>query len=338
MTARNSRPLVAVFALLITAVCAVDARACTSCGTPAVSYYQPATYTAAYQPVAYQTYYATTANTNWYPGYWMDRWSARAATPTVYTAAYQPVYTASYATSYAPISSGCSSCSNYTASYSPCSSCNTVQQVTMMPVVSSGCGCDTCSSPCGCTASSGCSSCGSSGVAQASFVQSSVQPSSGCSSCGQSVQSSGTTFVPEPNTTAPIQSGQQQLEPTPAPGIPLNQSVPTERTEVKKPAESTVQPPPAAPASATPEQPVAPSESTGTGTEQNNSTFVAPPLLLFNPKDKTAHNPVRSAAPVTVAVYEKAVASGPAATKVSGKPITRQQAQQDAVGWTSASH
>ncbi len=283
MTARNMRPLIAVFALLMSMLCAADAQACTSCGTPAISYYQPATYsasyqpaayTAAYQPVAYQSYYSGNTYTGWYPGYWMDRWSARVSSPRVYTAAYQPAYTvgyqpaytAGYATSYAPSYSGCSSCSSYSASYSPCSSCNTVQQVTMMPVASSGCGCDTCGSAC--------SSCGSSGVSQAAYIQSAVQPAAGCSSCGQSAATGTNTFVPAPNNVAPIQSapqgGQQQLEPTPAtaPAIPPGQPVAPDRTDVNRPVENGVQPPPAG--NGAQGQPGGQPESTGSGTNQNN--------------------------------------------------------------------
>lgn len=250
--------------------------------------------------------------------------------------AMQPVQTVGFATtaSYAPSVSSWSSCAGGCSS---CSSCG-VQQVTMMPV-STGCGCEPCGSACGCTSVAGCSSCGSSGVSQASFVESSTQPTSGCSSCGQNAASSNSTFVPAPNTT-PIQGapqgGQQSLEPTPAPAISPSQPVAPERTGVQKPADNSVQPPPAE--TTPPAQPGSTPEASGGATEQNNSTFVAPPLLLFNPQDKTAQTPSRVAAPVTVAIYERPIAASTAAAKVSSKPVTWQQAQQDAVGWTSASH
>jgi hypothetical protein len=64
--------------------------------------------------------------------------------------------------------------------------------------------------------------------------------------------------------------------------------------------------------------------------DSDGSTFFQAPKL-FDPNDRTAQ---RSVAPVTKAVYHKPVAY----RTVSTRPITAEQAQQDAVGWTSASN
>jgi hypothetical protein len=142
-------------ALLIAVLTSINAHA-QCCGAATTAYYQSVAYTA-YSPAVYQTY-----RTGWYPGYFLDRIRTRvfgapstyvAAYPTSYVASYPstyvasypsayvasypssyvtsyPAYTASYGTSYAPVSS-CSTCSTQTVSYAasqccdPCTPCST---------------------------------------------------------------------------------------------------------------------------------------------------------------------------------------------------------------------
>jgi hypothetical protein len=81
----------------------------------------------------------------------------------------------------------------------------------------------------------------------------------------------------------------------------------------------------------------------GTDTEQktpydsvkksDNSTYLEAPKL-FNPKDRTAMH--TGAASVRTAVYEQPVSYHKTAAVARG-PVTAAQAQQDAIGWSSAS-
>ena len=325
MTTKTSGCFAFCAALVLAAGVAPSASAQCCGGGTAVSYYQPAAYTA-YSPVAYQSYYS-----GWYPGYWLDRVRTRlwgspstyvAAYPSTYAAAYpstvvasyQPAYTASYATSYAP-ASACATCSTYTAGYSPCTTC-AVQQVTMRPV------CETCSVSC-----DPCSACSAYGVSQTTYQ------SSGCTTCNggrpQQGGQSGTTIV-VPNGTVVTPGGQQQPMPANGGAQPMigpTEQVPQERT-YQRPADENgpnITPEPAGDINGSP-------ADYPNGTEGNNATFFEAPKL-FNPKDRTAN---RRIAPVRTALYEQPVGYAPAA--VVRTKITAQQAAQDATGWISASN
>jgi hypothetical protein len=67
--------------------------------------------------------------------------------------------------------------------------------------------------------------------------------------------------------------------------------------------------------------------------KSDNSTYLEAPKL-FNPKDRTAMH--TGAASVRTAVYEQAVSTRKAVAAPRG-PVSAAQAQQDAIGWSSAS-
>jgi hypothetical protein len=63
----------------------------------------------------------------------------------------------------------------------------------------------------------------------------------------------------------------------------------------------------------------------------DGSTYLQPPQL-FSPHDRAAQ---RSIAPVTTAVYQKPVSYRN--VSASSRPITAQEAERNAIGWTSVS-
>jgi hypothetical protein len=71
------------------------------------------------------------------------------------------------------------------------------------------------------------------------------------------------------------------------------------------------------------------SEPEAVESEESATNLQAP--YLFNPSDRSAG---RSVAPVRTAVYEQPVGYQRAALRRG--PVTAEQAQQDAIGWTSA--
>jgi hypothetical protein len=303
--------MVAVVGLVSLACFTSDANA-QCCGGATTAYYQPVAYTT-YSPVVYQTYWR-----GWYPGYFADRIRARlwgapstylAAYPTAYVASYPstyyytsyPTYTASYVTSYAP-ASPCATCSTCTACYSPCTTCATTQQVTLRPV------CTTCCDPCtSCDPCSGCSSYGTYSVSQTSYEQ---PVGCGCGSSGAGVLTPGT----QPGT--PPNGGQPPQLPETFESTPRSSEKPPTGTEPieAEPADHN--------GGAAPE--------TQEGTGGSGAYFEAP--QLFNPSERRAQ---RIIAPVRTALYTQPVGQ----QRISAKPmkVTAQQAEQDAVGWRSAS-
>ncbi len=310
MIAKSMRRIFVVAVLGLSVSLAASAHA-QCCGTGhGYSAYYPSAHTA-YSPVGYSSYNSYSGG--WYPGYWLNRISARLwGSPTTYVASYpssyytsyapsysvgyrpaysvgyRPAYSAGYATSYAAPAVGCSSCSSYSAAYAPCSTCT--------------------------TACSPCSSCAS-GVSQAAYHQ-----PSRCASCAGGAHAVQPGAVTVPGTAAPQQGeGTQQSQPQLAP----DEQVGPRTFQQQRPANGTeqgIQPEPG-------------SDQNGTQPYDTNgdpSTYFQPPKL-FDPNDRTAQ---RSIAPVTTALYEK-----PAAYRqVSARAITPQQAQQDAAGWVSASN
>jgi hypothetical protein len=317
MTFNAMRRVILVAAIGLSVSLAAQANA-QCCGQAATAYYQPAAYTA-YSPVAYTSYYGNYGG-GWYPGYWLNRVRTRlfgapstyvASYPTAYqasyvpsyTAAYRPAYSVGYSTSYAaPVaaSSGCSSCSSYSAGYAPCSSCTSSY------------------SPC-----STCTTCATPAVSQAVYQQ----PAAGCASCGTQ------STVVAPAATAPAPQHTQGPTPAPqstygvqngAPSISPGADVPTERPQdTQRPAtngaEQDIQPVPGSDAD----------EADPYKVDSDSSTYFQAPKL-FDPNDRTAQ---RSIAPVIAAVYEKPVSY----RNVSTRPITLEQAERDAAGWVSAS-
>jgi hypothetical protein len=332
--------VLAVVAMLFAAT-EVNAACCGGGGGYATTAFYPQAYSSNYAG-SYSAYYPTTAyqTTGWYPGYYWDRVRTRlwgsprtyvAAYPsTAYVASYAPTYTASYApiysASYAPMHSAGyatsyaapSTCSTCTAGYAPsCSTCT--QQVTMRPV------CDTCTTCSTCDPCSGCSTC-SSGV-----VQTSYQQSTGCSTCNGTVQQQSTVVTqqqPQPDPVPPqtFNSGSDSTSTdyNAAPNIDPNASVPIQREEQRPVTNGSTEGAQPAPGDDSTEH-----DPYHTG-DSESSTFLQPPKL-FDPNDRTAK---RSIAPVTTALYQKQVSY----RNVSIGPVTAQQVQQDAVGWTSASN
>jgi hypothetical protein len=340
---------VAVLSMLLVAA---DANAACCGGGGATAFYgggysahYPSTYSS-YYAGSYSSYYPSTYQTNysggWYPGYYWDRVRARlwgrpstyvAAYPTTYTAAYPSAYTAAYAPSfstshYSPSASygasyaapsGCSTC---TAGYAPsCSTCT--QQVTLRPV----CGCPT---ACGtCETCTSCTTCAT-GVAQTSYQQ----PSSTCTTCNAS-PARETVIIREqahqqqqPQQHTPDEAPQQTFtsgNDGGAPGLGAGDNPAAQREEQKPVTNGTddtsTQPGPGSDAEGY--DPYDPDKEEG-------STYLQPPQL-FDPKDRTAQK--RHIAPVTTALYQKQASY----RNVSSRPITAEQAKQDAIGWESAS-
>jgi hypothetical protein len=324
MTAKLVRSISVLAAVGTLAMITADASA-QCCGGATTAYYQPAAYTA-YSPVAYQTY-----RTGWYPGYFLDRIRTRlwgspstyvAAYPSSYVASYPSSYVASYPSSYVasypstyaasyPSSYAASYAPSYSAgymsSYSPC--CAPAQQATAYAPAYGY-------SPC-----SGCSTCGVSGGGQASYQ------SSECASCGVAPSSGTTVIVPNGTVVTP---GAQQGAPSnePQPELAPGEQVAPERT-YRRPtnggAQQEVQPEPGRDAN---EDEL---ESVLEGDGAESSTYFEPPKL-FDLNDRTAR---KSIAPVRRAIYQKRVTHS---TISMPRSVTAQRAQQDAIGWTSASN
>jgi hypothetical protein len=142
-------------------------------------------------------------------------------------------------------------------------------------------------------------------VSQASYQ------TSDCASCGTSYQSTTSTSTPDSAYAPPQQ--QQQSQPELAP----NESPPAERTFRKEETPDV-----------TPDPYAVPDDESDLQDSGSATYFEAP--QLFNPSDRSAARP---ATPVWQAVYHKPVDERTVATQ----PVTWQQAQQDAAGWTSAS-
>jgi hypothetical protein len=146
-----------------------------------------------------------------------------------------------------------------------------------------------------------------------------------CSSCGTgaAIQQSETRVIER----SPTESTSEQTFDTSAngaPGIDPQTNVPLQREEQKPPVNGTpdyLQP---LPGDDTTEP-----DPYDTKKTDNSTYFQAP--KLFDPNDRTAQ---RGVAPVTRALYQKPVSYRNVST---ARPITAEQAQQDAIGWTSAS-
>jgi hypothetical protein len=332
MTSNSLRVVLCLAALVVVATWSSTASAyCGTCGGGGVAYYAPTTYTASYAPAyAYTTAYRPATYTAYYGsgGWWPGRCLGRLfGWQSNYAVSYAPTYAVSYAPACTTCASPCTSCaspctscaSSCTSCASPCTSC--AQQVSMQPVY----GCSDCGSSCSsCSSCSGCTSCGYGSVSQAVY-----QSSSGCSSCGQSVAPASTTVVAPGRQTvvAPgVTSGQPSTSGSTAPELAPGQQVPPRTYENMMNENGGPQP--------TPTDGTSPSDVNNPtqdplNTDSNANFFEAP--KLFNPNDRTA---TRVAAPVRHAVYEKPASY----QQVSTGRITAAQAQQDAAGWTSASH
>lgn len=336
MTASNKFKLRA-FTLLMTVVVvgfASSAMAfCSSCNAGAPAYsagyaapvayqaaYAPAyaapayttayapTYNTAYAPVAYTTAYApayTTYNSGWYPGRFLGRvnrsiWGQPTTTyyaPT-YTAAYAPAYTAGYAPTY---TAGYATTAYYAAP--ACSSCS----AGYAPAPA----CSTCSA-CSASYAPACSSCSTCDACSGS-VSVVEAPCSNCTASAVAPAAYTETVVAPPAaSTYGTQSTPSTATQEPTPALPPDANVPGERTlrEADKPA------------------PADPLELEPTAEPADDSATNLQAPKLFDPSDRTAS---RHPAPVWTAVYHKV--SG---TKAAAQPISWQQAERDAEGWSSA--
>jgi hypothetical protein len=288
------RSLLVVLAL-VTILCVTSNANAQCCGGATTAFYQPAAQTA-YSPVVY------TANTGWYPGYFLDRVRARLwGAPATYVAAYPSTYVAAYPSTYV------AAYPSYTASYSPCSTCAPAPQVTLRPVSTTCCDpCATCSS---------CSSGSAYGVSQTSY-----QESSGCACNGGSSHGTETVVVPNGTVETPgIQAPSNGLQP---PAVP--QTFESTPRSTERPLGEGLEPTPAGNNGGA-------TEGTQNGTTNSSGAYFEAPEL-FSPQDRAAQSRV---APVKMALYEQPIRHH----RVSAKPlqITAQQAELDAAGWRSAS-
>ncbi len=320
MTAKSNCVVIALIALIGGASVATNVCA-QCCGNSTTAYYAPNTYSTYYAPAA------VTTSGGWYPGQFLDRlrmawWGVPATTSysaPSYSVAYAPTtsfYSApSYSVGYAPATT------YYSApSCTTCAMPVTVSEVTIRPACASCNTCEPCS-PCGAT--------GSSTVTQATY-----ETPSNCTSCA-GTSAPAAALTPTPASSAPL-STYSSPAPEPTPSLPPGANVPAQREEVQRqPVEDAagttngagaLQTPP------TPTDPVptppAPTGDNVNGTEGNSTYLEAP--QLFNPRDRAAQY---NAAPVRSAVlYRPASQSSPTAM-----PISWQQAEQDAAGWSSVS-
>jgi hypothetical protein len=146
-------------------------------------------------------------------------------------------------------------------------------------------------------------------------MQTSYVESSGCASCGVVTYSeSAGTSAPSNGTTRPY--------------IPPEEPTPAEREQSLKveagDTEDTEQAP------ATESDGSAPGDTPTEGATGTNANYLEPPML-FDPKDRTAG---RKVSPVRTALYHQPV--GYRGVSTSNQKITAEQAQRDAVGWSSA--
>ncbi|MCI0332006.1 MAG: hypothetical protein L0228_02120 [Planctomycetes bacterium] len=310
MIANSMRRAIVAFAILAMLVIAVEANAA-CCGGGMTAFYPSAynTYYAgsysAYYPSAYQTYYS-----GWYPGYYWDRIRTRLwGSPSTYIAAYPSTYVAGYAPTYSvgyrPMYTA-----GYATSYAApagCASCAS---------------CPTCPSYTAAYPScNGCSTCATQTVTQTSYQQ------PACPSCAVGA-AQGQTTVTTPESPQTYESPTSTSTSSgPAPTIDPSQRVPEQREEQKPPVNGTppeVQPGPGDDSTETQEY------DPYKGNSSDSSTYFEAPKL-HDPNDRTAQRAIR---PVTTAVYTQPVSH----RSISPRPVTAQQAQQDAIGWTSVSN
>ena len=196
---------VLLFSLCIVAVGAAAHAQCTTCYSPvAVTAYQPVT---TVQPTV-----SYVESNSWYLGKWFDEMRWRRAGYAAAPAVYKPVVTNTTTTAYRPVLTGTTSTAYYSA-YAPlssgCSSCTVARPVTISAYYAP-LGCSTCStcSPCSsCSTCDSCSSCSTGG-----FVT-----SSGCSSCAAG-SAEPSYASPAPSTSVGPQTPQPSLKPVePAP-------------------------------------------------------------------------------------------------------------------------
>jgi hypothetical protein len=116
-----------------------------------------------------------------------------------------------------------------------------------------------------------------------------------------------TTYVPQASDTT---SSSSERQPTLAPNENVAPERTIQQTEKPVPAEAPLQPEPKA-----------------DSTDENATNLQAP--KLFDPSDRTAE---RHMAPVWTAVLHKLSGAEP-----SAQPVSWQQAERDAEGWTSVS-
>jgi hypothetical protein len=271
---------------------------CSSCGVPA------ATYSAGYAaPVAYQASYAPTYTTAYAPAYttyssgWYPGYWLGRVNRSIWGAPTTTYYAPTYTAAYA-------STAYYAPSYaSSCSTCTASYAPACSTCTASYApACSTCSASYApaCGTCSTCDACAASGTT--------------CASCAAGTVSQATYSEPvaAPATTTYGTPSSSPAEPTPA--LPPNVTVPTERTlrEAEKPvpAEPPLQPEPQADA-----------------TDDSATNLQAP--KLFDPNDRTAE---RHMAPVRTAIYHKLSGAEP-----SVQPISWQQVERNAEGWSSAS-
>ena len=311
MSNKSMRLITVVVALLLSACVAVDANA-QCCGQQAMVFYAPTQ--TAFTPVACQS-----CNTGWYPGYWMNRIGTRLwGSPSTQVVAYQPTFASgcsSCASSWLPSScstcssgSPCSTCSSCTAGYAPCNTCNT---------------CTTAYAPACSTCQTGCSTCSAAPVVTQASYQTYQQPA-GCSTCGASAPATAPPTYVQP--AAPLQPTPAPTATEPAPS--LGPAGPQSNTS-SKPADTATPPSPDV-------QPAPSGDTQGVDPyhpdKGDSSTYFEAPKL-FNPKDRTAKH--TGVATVRTAVYEQPVTYRKTSTTTRG-PVTAAQAQQDAIGWSSA--
>lgn len=129
------------------------------------------------------------------------------------------------------------------------------------------------------------------------------------------------------------------------PAAPAAVSGPTPAANVAQPQAPAAEPKPALPNTTNfpPESPATPAAQPEPGAEKSErelykvekgdgATYLQPPKL-FDPKDRTAKR--GSMAPVHTAVYQQPVSYRQTSIAPRG-PISAAQAQQDAIGWSTA--
>ncbi len=299
MIANLTRRAMVALAILAMLVVALEANAA-CCGGGTTAFY-PSSTVAAYSPVAYQTNYS-----GWYPGYWWNRIGTRLwGSPSTYVTAYPTTFATSFAPTYSvgyrPMYSA-----GYATSYAAPAGCASCQSQTV--------------------AYPSCSTCGVQQVTMRPVCTTAC--SSPCANGAAQSQTTGTTSSPSPDPAVPptFDMSKSPSESTNgAPSIESGSSVSEEREGKKPPTNETppdIQPGPGDDANETKEyDPYLEGSDSG-------ASFEAP--KLHDPNDRTAQRAIR---PVTTAVYTQPVSH----RVISTRPVSAEQAQRDAVGWTSAS-
>jgi hypothetical protein len=164
-------------------------------------------------------------------------------------------------------------------------------------------------------------------MAQPAYQQPVYQQPNGCTNCSANAPPQTTTVVAPPSTYSspqptPAAPTQQQPSASAEPQPSLNDQN-GDRTYREYPSNQT--------------PPVQPEPGSESETEDpykvnkgDSSTYFEAPKL-FNPKDRTAQ---RSIAPVRTALYEQPASYRQ--TSIARGPITAEQAELDAAGWTTA--